>query len=468
MQPLYISIEDRSTHEVSTYTFTSSPIRVGRNPMNDLQLDHPFVSQWHAIIRFDEQHTHYIDLGTTNGTCINEERLPKNEFTLVHPHISLTIWSLEMKFTREESLLGLEENAFTHVGAVPKARVRHIYPREVVSELHGNTADWANTQERVVIDNTLAALKQPHNDYRTAWQRLHNEISRLMEALDPPQKTVAILRLQETYPALANEPDFQRLARTAGISVGDSEVSSSDSLTRLADAFLPPDRSLSHGRDEEHFAGRMAAVLETFGTALIELLKGHQEFRDQMGVHSMVHPTGLHRSTEAREVLEYLLDWGDGAEERLQELISVFADLMIHQVAMVSGVVDGARGMLSEISPQTIIAHAASSRGLLGRFWPFRGSRRWDMFCHQFQQLSHDDAHITRSLFGREFARAYATVIGQQPPGQQPYGQQPLGQQTEQTQQPYRQQPHGQQPHGQQPHGQQPHGQQPHGQRNDQ
>lgn len=46
---------------------------VGRNPDNDVVLDEPAVSRYHAVFRFDESSgdATIMDLGSTNGVTVN-------------------------------------------------------------------------------------------------------------------------------------------------------------------------------------------------------------------------------------------------------------------------------------------------------------------------------------------------------------------------------------------------------------
>ena len=60
-----------SSTEHAAFAFASSPVRIGRNQLNELVLNEPFVSQWHAVVRFDEHKVRYVDLGSTNGTTMN-------------------------------------------------------------------------------------------------------------------------------------------------------------------------------------------------------------------------------------------------------------------------------------------------------------------------------------------------------------------------------------------------------------
>src|SRR5207247_9227333 len=72
-----------------TLRFAKSPIRIGRNQLNDISLDDPFVSEWHGTIRFDRQSVAYFDLGSTNGSLLEGQRLAKNVATPLTPESRL-------------------------------------------------------------------------------------------------------------------------------------------------------------------------------------------------------------------------------------------------------------------------------------------------------------------------------------------------------------------------------------------
>lgn len=75
---IHIKVKDpRSRHE-REHAFQQLPIRIGRNPLNDLVIDDAFVSQWHAVIRRQGQHVSFMDLGSTNGSSLDGKRLPRD------------------------------------------------------------------------------------------------------------------------------------------------------------------------------------------------------------------------------------------------------------------------------------------------------------------------------------------------------------------------------------------------------
>ncbi len=419
--PLYITVEDRTTNRSETHTFTHSPIRVGRNQMNDLLLGYGFVSEWHAIIRFDETQCHYIDLDSTNGSVVNGEKIPKNVLTPVGPSaagpsIPLCILTVVLHFSRVKP-----QNVRTSsAGAV--ARVSRIYSAVAAPILDSGTGsfDTAAAQAAAAqhpsnpihdMDGVLLPLRHSYIAYRLAWSKMQEELNKTMHGLTPQQQQTVLRRVPSLFPDIVNEPEFQAMTGQAPRAVPvPVSAQPHSALVRLATAFLPSHLIPKTAQDNEKFVGRIAGVLEGFSTALVELFKGHEQFGQQMAVQTICNPTTLQQSSQSADVLAYLLDWSESADGRLQELISAFADLMIHQVALINGIVDGAKGMLNTIHPDAIVRQADETGGM------FRGNRYWQVFTERFNELIRDDSYITRSIFGHDFARAYAMVIGQQPP----------------------------------------------------
>jgi predicted component of type VI protein secretion system len=96
---IQVLFRDPRSGSEQKYEFDQSPVRIGRNPLNNVVLEGSFVSGWHGIIRFDDSGTHYFDLGSTNGTCLDGKRLPKNTAIDIQQTTRLTIWSFELIVT---------------------------------------------------------------------------------------------------------------------------------------------------------------------------------------------------------------------------------------------------------------------------------------------------------------------------------------------------------------------------------
>src|SRR5512139_2857736 len=80
-------------------SFDSSPVRIGRNRLNDIVFDQLYVSQWHAVIRFQGNDITVMDLGSTNGTKVNGQRLRREApMVLTSPNDVVQIGNITMSF----------------------------------------------------------------------------------------------------------------------------------------------------------------------------------------------------------------------------------------------------------------------------------------------------------------------------------------------------------------------------------
>ncbi|MDB4982864.1 MAG: hypothetical protein JWM82_3616, partial [Myxococcales bacterium] len=60
---LEVYVKDVLSGETETLKFTESPVRIGRNQLNDIAIEDPFVSEWHGVLRFDAQGVAFFDMG---------------------------------------------------------------------------------------------------------------------------------------------------------------------------------------------------------------------------------------------------------------------------------------------------------------------------------------------------------------------------------------------------------------------
>jgi type VI secretion system protein len=176
-------------------------------------------------------------------------------------------------------------------------------------------------------------------------------------------------------------------------------------LRAFAESYLPAAQAMESEADVELVLGRVSAALESFGRAFIELRRGHEEFGREMGVRPALGEGALQRVRDARQLLAYVLDPRAAGRER--ELERAFADFMLHQVALLRGVVEGAQALLAQLSPEAL------AEGVTGSLWPMRAAALWKAFEARFHELADEEDAVSEVLFGREFARAYASMAGQ-------------------------------------------------------
>ena len=276
-----VRLRDPRTGLEKLFRFDRSPVRIGRNALNNIVIDDAFVSQWHGMIRCEGPVLTYLDLGSTNGSTLESKRLPKNT---------------------PVPLLGDAPLGVSH---------------------------------------------------------------------------------------------FQLLA------TANSDAPSS-----------PAEPAASCNRDSVRLS-RCLSIIEGFSNAFVSLKKGYEEFGAEVGVRPLNGGTPLHRARTGREVADHLLISDRPTEVGLNELNAVFADMGIHQLALMEGITQGIRTMLESLDPRL-----QEGQGGPGFFARARARTLWASYCDRFATLIAEDQALHAEIFGEAFARAYASVAlgGAEPP----------------------------------------------------
>src|SRR3954465_14259631 len=76
---LVARVFDTQANQQFDVTFERFPVRIGRNQPNDLHIDRPYVSQFHAAIDIRDKQIFVRDLGSTNGTVYAGRRLVRDQ-----------------------------------------------------------------------------------------------------------------------------------------------------------------------------------------------------------------------------------------------------------------------------------------------------------------------------------------------------------------------------------------------------
>jgi predicted component of type VI protein secretion system len=290
-----VQLMDPQTGSEKTFEFDRSPIRVGRNALNNVVIEDRFVSQWHGMVRFDDTSVSYFDLGSTNGTRFEGKRLAKNTAISLRGPAPLAISRFELRVIASPAAPGAADAAATKT---------------------------MNSGEAQASGSSLAP------------------------PLDIPCQT--------------SEPD------------------------RLA---------------------RCQQILEGFSDAFVALKKGYEEFGAEVGVRPLAGSTPLHRARTGREVMDHLLAPARDADACLRDLQAVFADMGIHQIALMEGITQGIRALLESLDPSVQEAQAGSSA-----LFRSRSKDQWARYQERFATLIAEDTALHAEIFGAEFARAYASV----------------------------------------------------------
>ena len=434
MAALTITVFDAETGTTSEYSFNNSPVRIGRNPLNDLSLPFAFVSGWHAVIRFDSESARFFDLGSTNGTLLDGRRVQAGEPVDIGAVLSVTIGKLELRMsagvgtaTRTPAPADLrQDSAWSTPPAVAPTAAWNIVvgdPGRLVPQasaapsrpVPASAPPPAGTAHVPMheIHEAVAGLRSSVEAYRRSWSGLFAAIHQTLSRMDAGTRQFALSVVQREFPEVVHEPDFQTMLAEAGVTssmaprvAAVTGPDPSAQVAKLARAVRPGEEPPRGGDETAKFLQCVEDVLRASAKAFVELQNGQEQFGTEMGVRTIKEFTPLHAAGTAENVLKYLLDWHSGGPRRTQELVGVYADLMIHQVALINGVLEGARGLLARLDPGEIERSVTAA-------WPTRGAALWKQYAQRHRELLESDRLLTEAIFGPEFARAYAEVGGE-------------------------------------------------------
>jgi len=334
---IQVIFRDPASGAEQHYEFDQSPVRIGRNPLNNVVLEGNFVSGWHGIIRFDDSGTYYFDLGSTNGTCLDGKRLPKNTATPIRQPTRLTIWMFEL----------------------------------IVSPARPGTAAPADRRSSTV--GTLVGT------------------GRAMELIPP-----------STFPSGPSTTATTSAARI--VSVGGTRTPPPPTSS-TAHPSAPQETTLPLTEQSSARLLRCLRIIGAFSDAFIGLKKGYEQFGSEVGVRPLAGTTPLHRARTAQEIVEYLLDPTMDPDACARDLNAVFADMGIHDLALMEGISQSVRALLAKLDP-----NAQDMKVVASLFSGGRARSRWSSYVESFNALLAEDAALHAEIFGEEFAAAYASV----------------------------------------------------------
>lgn len=438
---LLARIEDQEG--VRRVGFASSPVRIGRNKLNEISLDNPAVSQWHALVRFDEQQGQVtlMDLGSTNGTRLNghtlQPRVPapvgqQDQVTVGPVNLNLFLAPIppELLETGQQSsfdtrqlggkatiMVDAEDGPtqyFSAPGGLQTPATVVMPPGTDLGTDATTTSVGPAPEEFHHIQAAVERTRPAYDDYRNSWQEVLRQLKHRLKESPPHLREYIAVSLKMEYPQITKEPEFHSIIEEFSLSPGmDDEFDTVEWLRRLkhGSASNAPHEQLNARLAME----RVGALLETFAESFISLRRGYEQFGEDMALRVVHEQTPLTSARDHRGVLQVLLDWNADGSRSSEELKRAFADLAMHQVALLHGTVEGVRYLLQDIGPPALEqgqSNTLAKINLKSISLPFfKRSRLWTFYKIIHRVLSEED-RFTRVVFGRPFARAYFDMTG--------------------------------------------------------
>lgn len=403
MRALRVIVEEPSAHRSEEHLFFKSPVRVGRAHLNDLQLEVSYVSQYHSVITFDDQAIDYTDLGSTNGSVINGARAePFAPITMIEDQ-PIQLGPLRLSFERSDD---------RPPGVVDRPSTAVVRPA-AGSPVDGTLIDAGALRNLKASHDAVQSLGPDYQSYRSALAQLIERIAATLELVGPQVRPLTLASIREAYPGIVDTPEYRELLRRFDVAV---ETSEGPTVLAIAEALGLSETDMHDDRDGRRLLAQVADIVEAFATAFIELRRGLEQFGSEVAVKAFSRQTGLHSTRDARDVVSYLVSRQDPGRDPVAELKGAFADIMIHQVALITGITEGVRSLLQRLSPAAIATDLSESPERVGGLpvrrglWPFSTTALWRRFKRLHAELLEEDRGVSSILFGREFARSYGAA----------------------------------------------------------
>jgi hypothetical protein len=446
MLPLVIRVDDSESRTSTVHAFDASPVRVGRNPLNDLVLDNDAISQFHAEIDFDEHDTRFVDLGSTNGSSLAGAVLTPQAPASVPPRGAVAIGPLNLVLDRTQPpalLAASKPKSFagqlddgtpmrgTRVFSRSRAAQSPIAPAAIAPASHAHAqatvmnapaSDSARyaatvyggahasspsaTAEPVAAAQTARAneMRPAYEAYRRAWDAVEAAIARALETVPPDEAAATIAAMDRQMDALAQEPRFRALAFARGVALTSRAAAPGhafDRVGQIAERFGIARPSAAGEIDE--LLVRLVRALETFAEALLALQASHDAAsRELRRRGSPPASSRLGGASDPLGVVMYVLDPSAPMELRLDEVRRAFADVLSRDSAALRGVVRGVRGILARLAPEAVDREMVRAGG--AGFWGFvravRESALWRRYVAQYRSVAASDDEIRAAVFG--------------------------------------------------------------------
>ena len=403
---LVARVVDTQTNQSFDVTYERFPVRIGRNQLNDLHIDRPYVSQFHAAIDLRDRQILIRDLGSTNGTVYAGQRLQRDVPVDVTQNPEITIGPVTIKL------------------AIAEAAAKKEPPRESFLDMSGEA--WANQAHggprKPAIapggeDPYLRQLLPYLEAYRASWGTVYRILYDHLARLQPEVRTQYLRRLAVEQSAVSGEPDFQKLATYYGVDVAalgeiNPSKAAQTAIAELARTLAPGSKPLDDVAGILQFARRLRDSVEVFLKCFISLRDGYQAFTEQMlGTDRNDANDKVATAKDAKE-LGIILLTAAGGPEAARQLNENFIEVMAHEVKLLNGVMEGVKTLLGRLSPRTL-EEELERKGKKGGLFSSKYEELWKLYESRHGDYAGEDKQTFEAIFGPQFARAYAASAGE-------------------------------------------------------
>ena len=364
------------------------PIRIGRNPLADFQLPHGFVSDFHALIE---------DIG--GRLCVRDLNSKNGVYTPVPGHVPFQIapqTSVDLAASGFQFFLGAHVRVtveFEQTSAPMSTRAStaagSVLGNQAMLGVGGDFASWP-PGPAIALPPERANARQP--------------------SAFPPTGSGGF----EPAPAVSRDLAARGDLASTGLLNLSLDQMALQGIRELAES-LAPGKALTTTGDLARFITKLHDTVEVFCRCFIPLREGYAQFVSSLDLQKAAMQRSVMRSPSylaaeaAREpaaLAASLLDWRDRSMDAPKAIEEIFADLMIHQVALLDGVMQGVRSLLEQLSPENIEEQANHQVPFALDRTKARYKATWDTYRALYDQLA-EEKQAFAHIFGTQFTEAY-------------------------------------------------------------
>lgn len=382
---LVVTVVDHETHRSKKHEFTRSPVRVGRDPENELHLAYRFVSSWHAVIRFDARSARVEDLGTVNGFVVDGTRVEPGKFAEVRGRLVFGIGPLELIVEHTPAVESKRPAAATPA-PTPADQLHRRDRAATAGELDSDEPPILSSGHTVAMNlskvhGAVLKLRPLYEQYaaaQQAWSKAHAEATRELKST---RDEAGLALLRREFPAISDggggpvivddvDADFFRQSELGAVG-------------QAAEELVHGLRGPADLEETKRFLARVIDVLRTFAVSTVEQLSAMHRQDAELGVRIDLDQNPVQTADSPDELLRLLLDWRGGRADRTHQLVEALAAETVHSAAVLRGALAAGRKVSEQLAPREI--ERSVNVG-----WPTRAGALWRRFEERYESVFGD------------------------------------------------------------------------------
>lgn len=405
---LTTQVHDSQSNQTWEETFDRFPVRIGRNQLNDLHVERPYISQFHAAIELSGNQIWLKDLGSTNGTVYQGTKLQREQA------VDIT--------AKPEFQIG---PILVRVRLVEAANVDSVQPQSSSVLDIGTEAGVAVMEQRRRAvqpgqeDPFIRQLVPYIEAYRQSWANCYRLVYEHLTRLQPDVRTAYIKRLLIEYPPVAQETDFQKVAQYYGVPTHEwgeltTPQAAMAAITELSKQLAPEMAIPDDPNKVLAFSRKLRDAMDVFLKCFVSLRDGYQEFETEVLRRERFEQQGnlVGTARDHTELGRVIFAYESDTDLTCRQLHEVFVEVMTHQVALLNGVMEGVKQLLEKLSPEAI-EKAYETKGKKGGLFSNKYEGLWEAYQTVHGDYRGEDKETFLIIFGPQFSRAYAATTGE-------------------------------------------------------